>query len=233
MSPLSVARRLFAGLLLALLALAAVVGGGGPGGSPAAAATTGVLAGVDWDALARCESGARWHVNSGNGYYGGLQFDGATWRANGGLAYAPRADQATREQQIAVAEKLAARRGLAPWPGCAARATGGSGLPAAHAGTHPRAHRPAQPRPHAPAASAPRTPSAHSADAADAPSAAEDGGSDADRPGTWTVQPGDTLDGIAHAFDTPGGWPALHALNADTIGPDPDLLLPGQVLVLS
>ncbi|MEU6234988.1 transglycosylase family protein [Kitasatospora sp. NPDC047058] len=229
MSPLSVARRLFARLLLPLLALAAALGG--PGASPAVAVTTGVLAGVDWDALARCESGARWHANTGNGYYGGLQFDVATWRGNGGLAYAPRADQATREQQITVAETLAARRGLAPWPACGARATRGTDHPTARAGTHPRAHtqRPAQPRPHSPATS---TLGTDDASAADEPStSAED--RDADSPGTWTVRAGDTLDGIAQASGTPGGWPTLHTLNHETIGDDPDLLLPGQVLILS
>ncbi|MFJ3794463.1 transglycosylase family protein [Kitasatospora sp. NPDC090091] len=232
MSPLSVARRLFAVLLLPLLALAAVVGS--PGGTPAAAVTTSAPAGVDWDSLARCESGARWHANTGNGYYGGLQFDGATWRANGGLAYAPRADQATREQQIAVAEKLAARRGLAPWPACSARARG-SDAPAAHSSTPARAHRPAQARPHTPARSTPHTNGTGGTGgtgAADAPSAAE-AGPDADRPGTWTVREGDTLSDIAQAVGTPGGWPTLHALNDETIGSDPDLLLPGQVLVLS
>ncbi|MFJ6774671.1 transglycosylase family protein, partial [Kitasatospora sp. NPDC091257] len=61
----------------------------------------------DWDRVAACESSGNWRVNTGNGYYGGLQFDRPTWRENGGLAYAPRADLATREQQIAVAEHLA------------------------------------------------------------------------------------------------------------------------------
>jgi hypothetical protein len=74
--------------------------------------------GVDWDKIARCESGGHWATNTGNGYYGGLQFDQATWRANGGLAYAPRADLADKSQQIDVANHLATRRGLEPWPVC-------------------------------------------------------------------------------------------------------------------
>jgi hypothetical protein len=77
--------------------------------------------GVDWDKVARCESGGDWAINTGNGYYGGLQFDQATWRANGGLAYAPRADLADKSQQIAIANHLATRRGLQPWPVCGAR----------------------------------------------------------------------------------------------------------------
>jgi hypothetical protein len=74
--------------------------------------------GVDWDKIASCESGGDWAINTGNGYYGGLQFDQATWRANGGLAYAPRADLADKDQQIHVASHLAGRRGLEPWPVC-------------------------------------------------------------------------------------------------------------------
>ncbi|MBO1418748.1 transglycosylase family protein, partial [Streptomyces sp. FH025] len=76
--------------------------------------------GYDWDRVAACESSGDWHINNGNGYFGGLQFDQSTWRANGGLAYASRADLASREEQIAVAEHLADRRGLSPWPVCGA-----------------------------------------------------------------------------------------------------------------
>ncbi|WP_375480812.1 transglycosylase family protein [uncultured Jatrophihabitans sp.] len=76
--------------------------------------------GLDWDAVAQCESGGNWHINTGNGYYGGLQFDSSTWLANGGGAYAPRADLATREQQIAIATKIYNSRGSSPWPVCGA-----------------------------------------------------------------------------------------------------------------
>jgi uncharacterized protein YabE (DUF348 family) len=72
-----------------------------------------------WDRLASCESGGNWHTNTGNGYYGGVQFDTRTWRANGGTAYAPTADQASREEQIAVATKVRdARGGYGAWPAC-------------------------------------------------------------------------------------------------------------------
>ena len=77
-----------------------------------------VADGSIWDAIARCESGGNWAINTGNGFYGGVQFDQGTWQSNGGLRYAPRADLATREEQIAIAEALRARRGLAPWPVC-------------------------------------------------------------------------------------------------------------------
>jgi hypothetical protein len=76
--------------------------------------------GLNWDAVAQCESGGNWHINTGNGFYGGLQFDYGTWQSNGGGAYAPRADLASREEQIAVASKVYAARGSSPWPVCGA-----------------------------------------------------------------------------------------------------------------
>jgi len=74
--------------------------------------------GRNWDAVAACESGGNWAINTGNGFYGGLQFDYSTWLSNGGGAYAPRADLATREEQIAVANRVADARGSSPWPVC-------------------------------------------------------------------------------------------------------------------
>jgi hypothetical protein len=72
----------------------------------------------DWDAVAQCESGGNWSIDTGNGYYGGLQFGEATWAAYGGTAYAPRADLAPKEQQIAVAERVLAGQGSGAWPVC-------------------------------------------------------------------------------------------------------------------
>lgn len=74
-----------------------------------------------WDALARCESTGNWGINTGNGYYGGIQFDQSTWERQGGLKYAPRADLATREEQIAIAEVTRARQGWGAWPACTSR----------------------------------------------------------------------------------------------------------------
>jgi hypothetical protein len=74
-----------------------------------------------WDLLAQCESGGNWAINTGNGYYGGLQFSLGTWAGYGGTAYAARPDLATRVEQIAVAERLRAARGYAPWPACASK----------------------------------------------------------------------------------------------------------------
>ncbi|MFJ6623373.1 transglycosylase family protein [Kitasatospora sp. NPDC091335] len=156
----------------------------------------------DWDRVAACESSGNWRINTGNGYYGGLQFDQPTWRENGGLGYAPRADLATREQQIAVAQHLADRRGLSPWPVCGARATR----------DHPRET--VQPPPAT--ASKPTASATHSTP----------------QDGTWTVRENDTLAELAESLDVPGGWTALYELNRDTIGEDPDLIQPGQVLEL-
>jgi resuscitation-promoting factor RpfB len=74
-----------------------------------------------WDALARCEAGGNWAINTGNGFYGGVQFDQNTWERNGGLRYAARADLATREEQIAIAEVTRARQGWGAWPTCSGR----------------------------------------------------------------------------------------------------------------
>ncbi|MFT4296302.1 MAG: transglycosylase family protein [Micropruina sp.] len=97
------------------------VSSGGSGGSSASGRSSG--AGINlaraamWDRIARCESGGRWNINTGNGYYGGLQFANASWRANGGTDFAPRADLASRAEQITVANRYYAKAGLAPW-GC-------------------------------------------------------------------------------------------------------------------
>jgi hypothetical protein len=89
--------------------------------SSSAAPVSSGSSGINWDAIANCESTNNWSINTGNGYYGGLQFDSGTWLSNGGGQYAPRADLATREQQIAIAENTAASRGTSPW------ACGGAG----------------------------------------------------------------------------------------------------------
>lgn len=77
-----------------------------------------MASGSVWDRLAMCESGGRWNINTGNGFYGGLQFDIQTWGNYGGFA---RADLAPREVQIAKATEVHARRGFSPWPSCKAK----------------------------------------------------------------------------------------------------------------
>ncbi len=91
----------------------------------AAAVSLGVLAAPasaaapnDWDAVAQCESSGNWAINTGNGYYGGLQFSASTWAAFGGREYAPNAHLATKAQQIAVAERTLDAQGPGAWPTC-------------------------------------------------------------------------------------------------------------------
>jgi hypothetical protein len=92
----------------------AVIGGSGLAMSAQAqAATDG-----EWDRVAHCESGNNWSINTGNGYQGGLQFSPSTWRSAGGADFAPAANMATRDQQIAVAERVLSRQGRGAWPVC-------------------------------------------------------------------------------------------------------------------
>lgn len=87
--------------------------------APAASASAPAVAGGSvWDSIAQCESGGNWAINTGNGFYGGLQFTASTWAAYGGTAYAPTANLATREQQIDVAKKVQAGQGWGAWPAC-------------------------------------------------------------------------------------------------------------------
>ncbi|MEU4621820.1 transglycosylase family protein [Actinoplanes sp. NPDC023801] len=78
-------------------------------------------ASINWDAIARCESGGNWSINTGNGYYGGLQFSRSTWRAYGGTRYASTANRATRSEQIQIAERVLRGQGLGAWPHCGRR----------------------------------------------------------------------------------------------------------------
>jgi LysM repeat protein len=194
------ARRLISGGALALgtavgaVALAA----------PAAAADH------DWSGVARCESGGNWSINTGNGYYGGLQFSSSTWQAYGGGAYASRADLASPGQQIAVAERVLAGQGIGAWPNCGRYLSGGS-TPAAPAAA-------AAPAPHAAPRSAPVQSSA-----APAPRSSSSNG------GSYVVQRGDTLARIAASHGV--SWRTLWAQNRASVS-NPNLIYPGQKLAL-
>ncbi|MFJ4526461.1 transglycosylase family protein [Streptomyces sp. NPDC088810] len=196
--------------LLAPLGLLAATGN-------AAAADNGV-----WDRIAQCESGGNWHINTGNGYYGGLQFSASTWRAYGGTAYAPTADQASRSAQIAVATKVQGAQGWGAWPVCSARAGASGGAPAAahsdSSGT--AASRGGATTRSAPVKSAPvKTPERPAAGTGRAASH-----------GDYTVREGDTLSTIAARHGTT--WQRIYAANKAVIGDDPDLIVPGQRLAL-
>ncbi|CAM5540048.1 LysM peptidoglycan-binding domain-containing protein OS=Streptomyces alboniger OX=132473 GN=CP975_07270 PE=3 SV=1 [Streptomyces alboniger] len=159
-----------------------------------------------WDRIARCESGGNWRINTGNGYYGGLQFSAGTWRAYGGGAYAATADKASKAQQIAVATKVQRAQGWGAWPTCAARA-GAYGQAPSAAAPVPKAAKPA-----------PR--------AVKAPGHADRGASRAS--GDYTVRRGDTLSSIAARHGT--SWQQVYAANRAAIGGDPDAIVPGQRL---
>jgi murein DD-endopeptidase MepM/ murein hydrolase activator NlpD len=174
-----------------------------------------------WNKVAACESSGNWSINTGNGYYGGLQFTQSTWEAYGGTAYAARADLATPHQQMAVAEKVLDGQGPGAWPVCSAHAglTRGGAGPEVH--TASTATRPAKNS----AESAART-SARDVQPHTTPQ------SRAGRAEMYTVVHGDTLSGIAEERHVQGGWHRLYAGNRATIGADPDLIVPGQRLNL-
>jgi hypothetical protein len=108
----------------AATAPAAPASGAAPQASgPSAVTTTGTFpssGGVNWSAIAACESGGNWGASTGNGFYGGLQFSEGTWLANGGGQYASTAAGASQSQQIAVAERVLASQGIGAWPVCGA-----------------------------------------------------------------------------------------------------------------
>lgn len=182
-----------------------------------------------WDALAQCESGGNWATNTGNGYTGGLQFSPTTWAAYGGTGSAA---DATREQQIAVAEQVQAAQGWGAWPSCAAQlglsggATGTTSQ-AVPVQSAPVAAAPVQSAPvqSAPVQAAPvqAAPVQAAAPLHRAPVAVSGE--------TYTLQAGDTLSIVAEKLGIAGGWQKLADANLDTIA-DPDLVFAGQVIQL-
>ncbi|MFJ9695337.1 transglycosylase family protein [Kitasatospora sp. NPDC101183] len=202
-----------------------------------------------WDKVAQCESTGNWSINTGNGFYGGLQFTSSTWAAFGGTSYAPQANQATKDQQIAVAEKVLASQGPGAWPVCSVQAGLTKGGAAASVDTSAAAKPAAKPaKPAAPAQSqsqdqagsaasgtsgkgawaqkkaqqAPQAPAqqAPAQQAAPAPQAQ----------GDYTVVEGDWLSTIADKHNVQGGWQHLYDLNRATLTEGPDAIYPGQKL---
>jgi LysM repeat protein len=175
-----------------------------------------------WDRIAKCESGGNWQTNTGNGYYGGLQFSSGTWRAYGGGAYASTADKASKAQQIAVATKVQKAQGWGAWPSCSAKA-GASGTP--------------------PQASQPAAGSAQSGQGSGQQPESQAGSQSDDRPaqhpnrgsvrqgsgsGNYTVKAGDTLGSIADAHGK--NWKDIYSANKNVIGGNPNLIFAGQKL---
>lgn len=208
--------------------------------------------GATWDALAQCESGGNWSINTGNGFYGGLQFTQQSW--NGvGMSGSPA--NATRAQQIEAGERLLAIQGWGAWPACSAKLglygkTGAAPTyteptttvaaqsqtqqtytaPAAQAAPAAPAAQAAPAAVEAPAAApaAQAAPAAVEAPAVEAPAAAPVAAPKA-AAGTYTVVPGDSLSLIASKLGVAGGYQAIAAANTDIIY-NVDLIFPGQVL---
>ena len=199
--------------------------------------------GATWDALAQCESGGNWSINTGNGFYGGLQFTQQSW--NGvGMSGSPA--NATRAQQIEAGERLLAIQGWGAWPACSAKLGLYGKTGAAPTYTEPTTTVAAQSQTQqtytAPAAqAAPAAPAAQAAPAAveapaaapaapavEAPAAAPVAAPKA-AAGTYTVVPGDSLSLIASKLGVAGGYQAIAAANTDIIY-NVDLIFPGQVL---
>ncbi|MEW2163068.1 transglycosylase family protein [Streptomyces sp. NPDC007084] len=193
-----------------------------PLGVLAASGDAGAADGGVWDRIAQCESGGNWHINTGNGYYGGLQFSAGTWRAYGGTAYAPTAAQASRSAQIAVAGKVQRAQGWGAWPVCSARAGAYGSAPASSAGSTATKRPAAKPAPKPAAGS---TVKSAPAKAPERPAGHVNRGSSR---GDYTVRAGDTLSVIAARHGTT--WRKIYAANQAVIGGDPDLIVPGQRL---
>jgi nucleoid-associated protein YgaU len=177
---------------------------------------------VNWDAVAQCESGGNWGTNTGNGFSGGLQFTKGTWKAYGGSQYASSAHQASRSQQIAVAERVLHGQGIKAWPVCGARA--GSASSGAHKVTKKVTTSKKTTAKKATAKKATATVTRSVQHRQERTTAVRSTG------GQYVVRPGDTLSGIAATRHTAGGWKALYQANRQTIGGNPNLILPGQRL---
>ena len=201
--------------------------------------------GATWDALAQCESGGNWSINTGNGFYGGLQFTQQSW--NGvGMSGSPAT--ATRAQQIEAGERLLAIQGWGAWPACSAKLGLYGKTGAAPTYTEPTTTVAAQSQTQqtytAPAAqAAPAAPAAQAAPAAVEAPAAPAAAPAVEAPaapvavapkaaaGTYTVVPGDSLSLIAAKLGVAGGYQAIAAANTDIIY-NVDLIFPGQVLTI-
>ncbi|MEE4493416.1 transglycosylase family protein [Streptomyces sp. BE230] len=205
-----------------------------------------------WDAVAQCESGGNWSINTGNGYYGGLQFSQSSWAAAGGTQYAARADLATKAQQIAVAEKLLDLQGPGAWSCAGAGNLSNDGVDpgvdtgssAAKTETAPKAEaapkQESAPVQQAEPKKAERTeaPATNRSDRSAAPKAESKtvttptGKKVEKGDGEYKVVAGDSLSKIAADHKVKGGWEQLFKLNKDIVT-DADLIYPGQQLHLT
>jgi len=182
----------------------------------------------EWDKVAQCESGGNWSINTGNGYYGGLQFSASTWAAYGGTQYASQANQASKAQQIAVAEKVLAAQGKGAWPVCGtglsgAAYNGGSASGSSSSSSSSSSHSSEQ----SASRSTERPTVKKSTKTVTTPTGKKVKKGD----GEYKVVKGDTLSSIAEKHGVKGGWQKLFKLNKDIVS-DANLIYPGQQLHL-
>jgi LysM repeat protein len=207
---------------------------------PVAMAGTASADSVNWTAIANCESSGNWAADTGNGFYGGLQFTQSTWDAYGGDQYAASANLASEADQITVAEAVLAGQGIGAWPVCGAYA--GSGT--TYTGTNTSGSSSTDTSSSSSSSSSSsNTSSSSSADNSTSSSSSNTSSSDTSsstpstssstgsKSGSYTVQSGDTLSGIA-AKEGISDWHTLYNNNESTIGSNADLIYPGQVLNL-
>ncbi|WP_281290436.1 transglycosylase family protein [Embleya hyalina] len=199
-----------------------------------------------WDAVAQCESTGNWSINTGNGFSGGLQFTPSTWNAFGGGQYAASAEQASKAQQIAVAERVLASQGPGAWPVCSVKAglgKGGDANATADSSTTGKTKSAVEPKAAPKSEAKPATGNAPKLDVqpkqdvakqdvakqAAPKSAATERASGS---GTYTVKSGDTLSAIAAKLGVKGGYKALHTANAGVIGDNPNVIGVGTKLAV-
>lgn len=172
--------------------------------SSALFASTAEASSVNWDAIAQCESSGNWSIDTGNGYYGGLQISHSTWVAYGGENYAYNANEASKGDQINVAGRILSGQGIGAWPVCGSRGSEGSYKASTPAPVHHTTPKPSKAPTKLPV---PVT-------------------------SCWvkyTVVHGDTLFGIGQKFHV--SWPAIWHKNFHEIH-DPNLIYPGQRLCI-
>jgi hypothetical protein len=183
--------------------------------------------GTNWDAIAQCESGGNWGTNTGNGFSGGLQFTPGTWAAYGGRQYAGNAHQASREQQIAVAERVKQGQGIGAWPVCGQH----SGSSQKYVGKHTSGSKSNATSSRTSSSNTARSSRSQVRSSAPQVRSSAPGGLKANG-STYVVRSGDTLSTIAQRQSVQGGWHALYERNRAVVGNNPNLILPGQTLAL-
>jgi LysM repeat protein len=191
-----------------------------------------------WDAVASCESTNNWSANTGNGFYGGLQFTPSTWAAYGGTQYAASADQASESQQIAVAENVLASQGPGAWPVCGPQAglTAGGASAASTSpsgtdnGTSSTSSSDNSTSDNTGSSTAGTSSSSSTSSSASTSNNASTSTGGSEGGGGYTVRSGDTLSSIAASHGT--DWEALYSANRSTIGADANVIYPGQTLTI-